>query len=97
TKRARLFFAYFILAKQKKVSRRSTAKPSASYEENPFGVGNQRARFAAWQPVGSSETQGFTANRRAGFADAPFPVAEQPFSFQKTSVSAPIGQRRNPC
>lgn len=35
TKRARLFFAYFILAKQKKVSRRSTAKNSANYEAKP--------------------------------------------------------------
>ena len=35
TKRARLFFAYFILAKQKKVSRRSTAKNSGNYRDKP--------------------------------------------------------------
>ena len=67
TKRARLFFAYFILAKQKKVSRRSTAKTSGSYEENPFLIGNQRAVIAVWQQVGFSEPPGSAVDRRAYF------------------------------
>ncbi len=43
TKRARLFFAYFILAKQKKVSRRSTAKNSPNYGEKTIPQPNKRA------------------------------------------------------
>ena len=34
TRRARLFFGYFLLARQKKVPRRSTAKPNASARPN---------------------------------------------------------------
>ena len=70
TKRARLFFAYFILAKQKKVSRRSTAKNCANCEENPFLIGNQGAVFAAWQQAGFSEPPGSAPDARGLFSEA---------------------------
>ena len=67
TKRARLLFGDFFLAKQEKATRRSTAKNSGSYGESPFLIGNQGALFAAWQPVGFSEPPGSAPDARAYF------------------------------
>ncbi|MCE1183948.1 MAG: hypothetical protein LWW81_16825, partial [Rhodocyclales bacterium] len=85
TKRARLFFAYFILAKQKKVSRRSTAKNSGNYEENPFLIGNQRALFAAWQQVSFSETPGSAPDARAYF----FLAKQEKVTRRSTAKTSP--------
>ena len=70
TKRARLLFGDFFLAKQEKVTRRSTAKNSGSYGEKTFLIGNQGALFAAWQQAGFSEPLGSAPDARALFSDA---------------------------
>ena len=77
TKRARLLFGDFFLAKQEKVTRRSTAKTSGGYEEKTFLIGNQRVVFAAWQQVGFSESPSSTPDARGLFSETQGSAADR--------------------